>query len=123
MALDLTKYALKLREDFSLMLVPAATKEIERKERDTPVDRDYSNTAEKGYVISPAAKRKIRSAAFGLYLKCSRDEQLNLRFVTFTFPSLPDYLKDLSKVEQDAELQTIFLKFLDNERNNYGLKQ
>lgn len=44
-----------------------------------------------------------------------------LRFVTFTFPPVPVKFED--KVQEDKYLHNLFKKFLDNERKNYGLKR
>ncbi|WP_062176077.1 hypothetical protein [Dysgonomonas macrotermitis] len=44
-----------------------------------------------------------------------------LRFITFTFPSIPGTFD--SKVQEDKYLHNLFKKFLDNERKNYGLTE
>jgi hypothetical protein len=117
--MDLEGYSFCVREDFSLLAVP-----MELVKPPSVVDRsnlDQVHSADKGFVIGSVARRKIRSAAYNLYLNATRDEQLKVRFVTFTFPSLPDNLCTLDFVSQDIILHRLFLKFLDNERKNYGL--
>ena len=114
-------YAIQIREDFSLFVAPLGMVRANKpSERD---DIDRSHTAEKGYIMSNRAKRKIRSAVYSLYCRATREEQLNLRFVTFTFPPLPKKYDGLDQKAQDDILHKLFKKFIDNERkeSNTGI--
>jgi hypothetical protein len=107
-------FVFQVREDFSLLVAPKSLSELNNGVYREDIDR--SHDAEKGFIISSRAKRKIRSAVYSLYCRATREEQLNLRFVTFTFPPLPQILLNSDVKAQDAFLHNLFKKFIDNER-------
>jgi len=116
-------FLFQVREDFSLFVAPIAMGDLQRGEPREDIDR--SNTAEKGYILSGRSKRKIKSAVYSLYCRGTRAEQRQLRFVTFTFPPLPEEHETKTVQEQDKFLHSIFKKFLDNERkeSNNGINR
>ncbi len=121
---QLKHYRAVVREDFSLMLVPKSLgTNTPEGERQPKAEQDFSHTAEKGFQLSGKGARKIRSAAMSLYLTLERKQQLQLKFVTLTFPELPEEKQNLTRQEQDEWLHGIFKHFLDNERKNYKLQK
>lgn len=81
---------------------------------DSPI---HYNDSVNGYLITGRSKQAIRNAANSIFFRV--EDKTNLRFVTFTFPKLPKQFD--SKTDEDKFLHSLFLKFLDNERKNYGL--
>lgn len=144
----LDNYVFKLRRDFSSVLVPSRlfAPQFKRKKQNTlrayddfgyytsahaldcdcidciadkPVDNTPAlNDSENGYLIRSRSKLAIRNAANSIFYRCDNKERL--RFITFTFPPLPE--KQPDKRSEDKFLHKLFKKFLDNERKNYGLK-
>lgn len=82
------------------------------------VDTTHYNDSINGYVITGRSRQAIKNSANSIFFRVK--DKTNLRFVTFTFPELPQTFD--TKVDEDKFLHSLFLKFLDNERKNYGLK-
>jgi hypothetical protein len=85
-------------------------------------DYERNNSAEDGYRMGNRSRVKIRSAAQALWLG-NADRRGDMRFVTFTFPELPEAWRDKPESEQDEFLYRLFHKFRKNETVNYGLKK
>ncbi|MDR0824690.1 MAG: hypothetical protein LBN74_06310, partial [Prevotella sp.] len=93
---------------------------------DIPISEVYykenkkpTNLSEFGYLISSRSKKAIKNAANSIFFRSEHKEYL--RFITFTFPPLPESFSD--KVQEDKYLHKLFLKFIDNERKHYGLNK
>ncbi len=133
-------YHLQVRQDFMLSAIPKYIQEhiesirtsFEMIKEYVIKPRWYTQFIERlqegreaanatGFRLTSRSKQRVRAASYSLFLSSEYMIRENLRFVTFTFPDLPATLKKLSKPQQDKALHKIFLKFLDNERKNYGL--
>ncbi|MDR1203600.1 MAG: hypothetical protein LBL58_18485 [Tannerellaceae bacterium] len=149
----LENYVFKVRRDFSSIFVPGRLFAPQFKRKKYNSDRAYDNSgnyaaahaldcncracladrcetpasgvnrSENGFLIRSRSKHAIRNAANSIFYRCA--DRSWLRFITFTFPPLPENkLLEFNndKVQEDKYLHTIFKKFLDNERKNYKLR-
>lgn len=147
----LDNYVLKIRRDFSSVLIPVSAMPPGTRRKKQVKDRTRFNT--RNHLISHAADcscddctllsdvidddTPAKNDSENGYVIRSRSKQAiknaansiffrsehkeYLRFVTFTFPPVP--VEHETKVQEDKYLHDLFKKFLDNERKNYGLKR
>lgn len=150
MSVQTSDYVIKIRRDFSCILVPSryfAPKFKRKKQNAVRAYDDFgyftsghaadcdcvdcladrvpdltpaSNSSVNGYELRSRSRQAIRNAANSIFFRC--DKKKRLRFITFTFPPLPANINLENKVDEDKYLHRLFKKFLDNERKNYGLK-